>query len=91
MENEQRKKSTKTVISFVVIGIFLIVLFFAAANIGSLKVSARQMFDGFIIAYDKMLQRSMICVFQGYYFHVSRCSDRCIGRAVSGSIKKSTC
>ena len=53
MESEQRKKSTKTVISIVVIGILLIVLFFAAANIGSLKVSARQMFDGLFIAYDK--------------------------------------
>lgn len=53
MESEQRKKSTKRVISFVVIGILLIVLFFAAANIGSLKVSARQMFDGLFIVYDK--------------------------------------
>ena len=53
MITEQNKKSTKTVLSFAVMGILLILLFFAAANIGSLKVTAKQMFDGLFVAYDK--------------------------------------
>ncbi len=55
-ENEDRqrkkKKTAKAVVSFIVMAGLLVVLFFVAVNIGSLKVSFSQLFRGLFIEYD---------------------------------------
>lgn len=48
----QSKKAVRAILSFLVMTILLLLLFFAAINIGSLKVSGRELFEGLFIAYD---------------------------------------
>ena len=47
-----KKKRIKTILSFAVLMICLVVLFFAAVNIGSLKVSFRELMRGLFVEYD---------------------------------------
>lgn len=51
-ENRVKKKRIKTILSFAVLTVCLVVLFFAAVNIGSLKVSFRELMRGLFVEYD---------------------------------------
>ena len=48
-QKRKQKKAATAVISFVVVAVLLVALFFAAVNIGSLKVSFREMVSGLFI------------------------------------------
>ena len=47
-----RNKRIRTIVSFVMIIILLVILFFISVNIGSLKVSFKKLFDGLFIKYN---------------------------------------
>lgn len=49
----KQKKCVRITLSFVVIALLLIILFFAAINIGSLKVSFPELLRGLFVAYDE--------------------------------------
>ena len=49
---KKKRKKILTMISFFVIGVFLIALFFLSTNIGSIEISMKQMIRGLFIAYD---------------------------------------
>ena len=51
-ETHTKKKKVKTVLSFAVLAVLLIVLFFAAINTGSLQVTFRELLRGLFVAYD---------------------------------------
>src|SRR5699024_6568777 len=48
----KRKKRMRAVLSFVIMAFLLCVLFFAAVNIGSLKVSLTQLWEGLFVEYN---------------------------------------
>lgn len=47
-----RNKRIRTIVSFVMIIILLVILFFISVNIGSLKVPFKKLFDGLFIKYN---------------------------------------
>lgn len=49
----KKKKALRSVIAFVVAALLLIVLFFVAVNIGSLKVSMSELFNGLFVEYNE--------------------------------------
>lgn len=49
----KNKKNLKTVTSFVVMFFLLITLFFVAVNVGSLRVSAKELIRGLFVEYDE--------------------------------------
>lgn len=49
----KRQKAIITAVSFVVVTILLLILFFSAINIGSLQVSFGQLWNGLFVEYDK--------------------------------------
>ena len=49
----RRKKAARATLAFIVMAVLLIVLFFASANIGSLKVGFGEMFRGLFIEYNE--------------------------------------
>lgn len=51
-ETHRKKKKVKAVLSFVVLAVLLIALFFAAINIGSLQVTFQELLRGMFVAYD---------------------------------------
>ena len=51
-ETHTKKKKVKAVLSFVVLAVLLIALFFAAINIGSLQVTFQELLRGLFVAYD---------------------------------------
>ena len=52
-QERKRQKRIRTAISFGVMAALLLILFFASANIGSLKVTFGQLFRGLFVEYDK--------------------------------------
>lgn len=54
MDQERSKKKTfRAVLSFVIIGVLLLILFFAAINIGSLKLTFGQLIKGLFVSYNE--------------------------------------
>ncbi len=47
-----KQKRTKALMSFLIVSVSLVILFFAATNIGSLKVSFGQLLHGLFVKYD---------------------------------------
>ena len=52
-KSRKKKKMARAVISFVIMAVLLVILFFAAVNIGSLKVSFGDLLDGLFIKYNE--------------------------------------
>ena len=53
LDKERKKsKTARAVLSFVIMAALIIILFFAAVNIGSLKISFSQLFRGLFIEFD---------------------------------------
>lgn len=52
-KERKRRKAVRATASFVVIAVLLIILFFAAINIGSLKVTFGQLLKGLFVEFDK--------------------------------------
>ena len=48
-ENREKRKRLRAVLSFVIMAVLLVVLFFAAINIGSLKVSFAELMRGLFV------------------------------------------
>ena len=53
VRQRKRQKAIITAVSFVVVTILLLILFFSAINIGSLQVSFGQLWNGLFVEYDK--------------------------------------
>lgn len=51
-KNRKKKKTARAAASFLVIALLLLILFFAAVNIGSLKVSFRELFRGLFVEFN---------------------------------------
>lgn len=51
-ETHRKKKKVKTVLSFAVLAVLLVALFFAAINTGSLQVTFQELLRGLFVAYD---------------------------------------
>ena len=76
-ENREKRKRLRAVLSFVLMAVLLMVLFFAAINIGSLKVSFGELMRGlFVERIDEVAT-----IFSAYHhFHAGRsrhCGFRC--------------
>ena len=48
-EKRMRRKKVRASLSFIIMGILLVALIFAAVNIGSLKVSPSELFRGLFL------------------------------------------
>ena len=51
-ETHRKKKKVKTVLSFAVLAVLLVALFFSAINTGSLQVTFQELLRGLFVAYD---------------------------------------
>ena len=57
-ENREKRKRLRAVLSFVLMAVLLMVLFFAAINIGSLKVSFGELMRGlFVERIDEVVEK----------------------------------
>lgn len=67
-ENREKRKRLRAVLSFVTMAVLLVVLFFAAINIGSLKVSFGTLMRGLLWNGSTRLLPSMTFVFRELLF-----------------------
>ena len=65
-ENREKRKRLRAVLSFVLMAVLLMVLFFAAINIGSLKVSFGELMRGLFV--ERIDEVATICL-----LYTSRC------------------
>lgn len=78
-ENREKRKRLRAVLSFVIMAVLLMVLFFAAINIGSLKVSFGELMRGLFVEridevatiYDLRFPRIIISMLAGAAIAVS--------------------
>ena len=78
-ENREKRKRLRAVLSFVLMAVLLMVLFFAAINIGSLKVSFGELMRGLFVEridevatiYDLRFPRIIISMLAGAAIAVS--------------------
>ena len=78
-ENREKRKRLRAVLSFVIMAVLLVVLFFAAINIGSLKVSFAELMRGLFVEridevatiYDLRFPRIIISMLAGAAIAVS--------------------
>ena len=79
----------RKIISFLITGAALIVLFLVAVNTGSLKASPEQILRGLFVAYDETVATIFTAISENFDCDARRRSGSCIRCHASGGNEKS--
>ena len=88
-KNRRKRKTARAALSFGIMALLLAILFLAAVNIGSLKVSFPQLFRGIFLEPDETVSTILISVSKDHNLYAGGSSGGCFRCTLSGRAEKS--